>query len=68
MPLSVMDYDDIYALDEEQLLDLCEEHGVKVRIEADGTTFDTAAACEELVRIKHEMIAEKRERQSEGDR
>lgn len=66
--LSVMDYDDIYACSEEELLELCEAHGVKVRIEADGTTFDTFAACEELDTIRNEMIAEKRERQSEGER
>lgn len=64
--LSVMDCDDLYACDEEELLELCEAHGVKVRIEADGTTFDTAAACEELDRIRHEMIAMKWEQQSEG--
>ncbi len=64
--LSVMDCDDLYACDEEELLDLCEAHGVKVRIEADGTTFDTHAACEELDRIRHEMIMAKREQQSEG--
>lgn len=66
--LSVMDYDDLYACEAEELLDLCEAHGVKVRIEADGTTFDTHAACEELDQIRHEMIMAKYEAQSEGER
>mgnify|MGYP003499332165 CR=1 FL=1 len=65
--LSVMDCDDLYACDEEELLDLCEAHGVIYNDVANYVSpWREVAIIERLDRIRHEMIMAKREQQSEG--